>query len=144
MPFDPELVRARDAPVDPDTGEPLDCTRCGACCTSGPGAMLIEDADLVRWRRQGRHDLAERTAEGHFGLRAFPTDEEGACIYLSRPEGRSLCSIYEDRGSVCREFQAGSWQCLEFRRDALKRRGPLYQPCLLGPGSGGGRLFAPD
>jgi Fe-S-cluster containining protein len=122
-PYDPDLVRARDAPVDPATGEPLDCTRCGACCASGPGAMLIEEADLVRWRRTGRHDLADHTAEGHFGLRAFPTTAEGACVYLTRPEGRSICAIYEERGAVCREFQAGSWQCLEFRRDALKKAG---------------------
>lgn len=124
VPFDPELVRARDAPVDPATGEALDCTRCGACCASGPGAMLIEEADLVRWRRKGRHDLADHTAEGHFGLRAFPTDAQGACVYLTRPEGRSICSIYEDRGSVCRAFQAGSWQCLEFRRDAQQHATP--------------------
>jgi Fe-S-cluster containining protein len=121
VPFDPELVRQHEAPVDPETGEPLDCTRCGACCESGHGAMLIEEDDLVRWRRKGRHDLAERTAEGHFGLRAFPTTDQGACVYLTRPAGRSICSIYEDRGSVCQAFQAGSWQCLEFRRDRAKR-----------------------
>jgi Fe-S-cluster containining protein len=121
VPFDPDLVRARSAPVDPDTGEPLDCTRCGACCASGPGAMLIEDADLVRWRRQGRHDLAEHTADGHFGLRAFPTTSEGVCVYLTTPDRQTLCAIYENRGSVCQAFQAGSWQCLEFRRDAARR-----------------------
>jgi Fe-S-cluster containining protein len=128
VPFDPDLVRAHDAPVDPDTGEPLDCTRCGACCASGPGAMLIEEADLVRWRRQGRHDVADHTAEGHFGLRAFPTNHDGVCVYLTRPQGQTLCSIYEDRGSVCRAFQAGSWQCLEFRRDARQRTDARPRP----------------
>ena len=123
VPMDPELARAHEAPRDPDTGELLDCTTCGACCESGEGHILILEEDLVLWRRQGRHDLADHTDEGHFGARAFPT-RGGACVYLTRPGGRSLCSIYEDRASTCREFQAGSWQCLEFRRDARKRGGP--------------------
>jgi Fe-S-cluster containining protein len=121
MPYDPELTRVHDAPVDPETGEPLDCTRCGACCRAGEGSALITAEDLVRWRSRGRRDLAERTAPGHFGERAFPTTPEGACLYLEEREGRSLCSIYEERGEVCRAFQAGSWQCLEFRREHRSR-----------------------
>lgn len=124
VPLDPELARPREGEElrDPETGELLDCTRCGACCESGKGNILISDEDLVLWRRAGRHDLAEQIDEGHFGMMAFRTTDEGACIHLGWPEGRSICSIYEDRASTCREFQAGSWQCLEFRRDARKRR----------------------
>jgi Fe-S-cluster containining protein len=124
-PFDPSLTRPLDRPRDPETGEELDCTRCGACCHAGPGRILIEPDDLVRWRRAGKHELAENTEEGHFGMRAFPTKPDGSCTHLGWPEGRSLCSIYEDRATVCKEFQAGSWQCLEFRRDfARLRRDP--------------------
>lgn len=108
-----------DAPVDPDTGEPLDCTRCGACCESGEGNILIPAEDLLRWRRLGRQDLVDATVDGHFDERAFAFSE-GACVHLDRGEGRSLCRIYEVRGTTCVAFQAGSWQCLEFRRD--KRR----------------------
>ena len=79
--------------------------------------MLLTPEDLVRWRGAGRDDLAARTAPGHFGLRAFPTTAAGACVHLTAPQGRSICAIYELRAEVCREFQAGSWQCLEFRRD---------------------------
>lgn len=116
VPLDPELTRPHPAPTDPETGEPLDCTRCGACCHAGEGNILITADDLLRWRRQGHSDLAENTVEGHFGERAFPAGPDGACVHLDSSEGRSLCRIYERRADVCREFQAGSWQCLEFRR----------------------------
>jgi Fe-S-cluster containining protein len=129
--MDPELARISERLVDPETGEELDCTRCGACCESGEGNILIVAEDLVRWRRSGRHDLADNTDEGHFGERAFPTSL-GACVYLTRPEGRSICSIYDDRASVCREFQAGSWQCLEFRRDARRLRARGSTPPVTG------------
>lgn len=119
-PLDPELTRPVEAPVDPETGEPLDCTACGACCRAGEGSMLLVEEDLVRWRRAGRADLALRTAPGHFGHLAFPTTPEGACVHLEMLEGRSLCAVYELRAEVCREFQAGSWQCLEFRRDVRR------------------------
>ncbi len=100
------------------TGNPLDCTRCGACCHAGEGHILITAEDLVRWRRQGLHHLADHTDEGHFGERAFPVSAKtGACIHYDESSGQTLCQIYADRADVCREFQAGSWQCLEFRRD---------------------------
>ena len=122
--MDPTLATPREHPVDPDTGEALDCTRCGACCDAGEGRILISAEDLVRWRSTGRADLAERTDEGHFGERAFPVTAGGSCVHLTRPDGLSLCAIYQDRASTCREFQAGSWQCFEFRRDA-RREGRL-------------------
>jgi Fe-S-cluster containining protein len=117
LPFDPELTRPVETPTDPITGDPLDCTRCGACCHAGQGNILLSADDLVRWRRQGFHHLADHTDEGHFGERAFPVDERGACIHLDTTGGATLCRIYPHRAEVCRSFQAGSWQCLEFRRD---------------------------
>ena len=122
--MDPDLATPREHPVDPDTGEALDCTRCGACCGAGEGKILISADDLVRWKARGRSDLAARTDEGHFGERAFPVTAEGSCVHLTRPGDRTLCAIYEDRASTCSAFQAGSWQCLEFRRDA-RRAGRL-------------------
>ncbi len=121
IPLDPELTRPHERPVDPTTGEPLDCTRCGACCRAGPGSQLITADDLRRWRERGRDDLARNTAPGHFGEVAFPTTPEGACVYLlcDATQGSSLCSIYADRAEVCRSFAAGSWQCLELRREKL-------------------------
>lgn len=117
FPFDPELTRPVETPVDPATGEPLDCTRCGACCHAGEGHILISADDLIRWRRKGLDAIADHTDEGHFGERAFPVSAAGACVHLDTSRGLTVCQIYEDRAEVCRAFQAGSWQCLEFRRD---------------------------
>ncbi|HJL18065.1 MAG TPA: YkgJ family cysteine cluster protein [Sandaracinaceae bacterium LLY-WYZ-13_1] len=96
----------------------LDCLTCGACCRTGAdGRILVPPEDLVRWRRLGREDLCEATQPGHFGLRAFATREDGSCVHLGTDESPHACAIYPLRGTTCREFEKGSWQCLEFRRD---------------------------
>lgn len=97
----------------------LDCLQCGACCRqASDGRILVPADDIVRWRRSGRADIAERLVEGHFGERAFAFTPEGACVHLGAPQAANACSIYADRGTTCREFEKGSWQCHEFRRDA--------------------------
>lgn len=96
----------------------LDCLACGACCRSGAdGTLLIPQEDLLRWRRIGRDDIARAIQPGHFGLVAFATTSEGACVHLGTPASPNACAIYEHRGTTCREFEKGSWQCLEFRRE---------------------------
>jgi Fe-S-cluster containining protein len=96
----------------------LDCLTCGACCRTGhDGRILVPAEDLVRWRAIGRHDIAERTQPGHFGERAFATREDGSCVHLGDERSPNACAIYDVRGTTCREFEKGSWQCLEFRRE---------------------------
>jgi Fe-S-cluster containining protein len=96
----------------------LDCLLCGACCRTGQdGRLLVPADDLVRWRRIGRGDLALRIQPGHFGLDAFATQPDGSCTHLGTSNEPNACQIYEDRGTTCREFERGSPQCLEFRRD---------------------------
>ncbi len=96
----------------------LDCLTCGACCRTGhDGRILVPEEDLVRWRRLGRNDLVLATQPGHFGERAFATTPEGACVHLGTEASPHACRIYEVRGTTCREFERGSWQCLEFRRE---------------------------
>lgn len=104
----------------------LDCLTCGACCRTGhDGRILVPEADLVRWRRIGRADLAEAIQPGHFGEVGFATRDDGACVHLGTNASPNACRIYEDRGTTCREFERGSPQCLEFRRDpALRARTP--------------------
>lgn len=109
---------ALDAPEDLTEGEGLDCLRCGACCRTGhDGRILVPPEDLVRWRSIGRADLAERIQPGHFGLDAFATHPDGSCVHLGTETEPNACQIYEARGTTCREFERGSPQCLEFRRD---------------------------
>ena len=99
--------------------ENLDCLTCGACCRTGAdGRILIPPQDLVRWRAIGRDDIAAAVQPGHFGMVGFATSEDGSCVHLGTPESANACQIYEIRGTTCREFEKGSPQCLEFRRDA--------------------------
>lgn len=69
----------------------------------------------MRWRDAGRDDVAEAIQPGHFGMDAFATTEEGACVHLGTDASPNACRIYEIRGTTCREFEKGSWQCLEYR-----------------------------
>ena len=96
----------------------LDCLTCGVCCRTGhDGRILIPADDLVRWRRSGRDDLVEAIQPGHFGEVAFATRPDGSCVHLGTPASDNACQIYEVRGTTCREFERGSLQCLEFRRE---------------------------
>ncbi len=99
--------------------EALDCLTCGACCRTGTdGRILIPPEDLLRWREMGRADIAEAVQPGHFSMLSFATRESGSCVHLGTPESANVCRIYEIRGTTCREFEKGTPQCLEFRRDA--------------------------
>ncbi len=102
-----------------DEHDELDCLTCGACCRTGAdGRILIPPEDLLRWRTMGRDDLAEAVQPGHFGMVAFATDSSGSCVHLGTERSPNACGIYDIRGTTCREFERGSPQCLEFRRDA--------------------------
>ena len=101
------------------SAEELDCLACGVCCReASDGRILVPAEDLLRWRRAGRHDLVAQLVDGHFGELAFAYTPEGACVHLGTSDSPHACRIYEDRGTTCRDFEKGSWQCLEFRRDA--------------------------
>jgi Fe-S-cluster containining protein len=95
----------------------LDCLACGACCHQRPGTILVSDNDLVRWKRAGRADIIAQLEPGHFGQMAFRVGPGGACVHHGTDAAPHACQIYDARGDTCRDFEAGSWQCLEFRRD---------------------------
>lgn len=104
---------------DPSAPPDLDCLACGACCRTGrDGRILVPADDLVRWRRLGREDIVHELVPGHFGELAFATRDDGSCVHLGTPASPNACAIYDVRGTTCREFERGGWQCLEFRRDA--------------------------
>ncbi len=102
-------------PAEPE----LDCLECGACCRqASDGRILVPAEDIVRWKRENRHDVVEALVPGHFGEMAFAYTEAGACVHLGTEASPHACRIYEVRGTTCRQFERGSWQCHEFRRDA--------------------------
>lgn len=94
-----------------------DCLSCGACCRSGhDGRILVPKEDLLRWFRAGQHHLVRQTQPGHFSQRAFMTKSDGSCVHLGTAENENACRIYSERGTTCRDFEAGSPQCISFRR----------------------------
>jgi Fe-S-cluster containining protein len=95
----------------------FNCLECGACCHQRPKTILVSETDLVRWKRAERHDILAQLEPGHFGQLAFAMGSNGACVHHGTPPEPHACRIYSDRGDTCRDFEAGSWQCLEFRRD---------------------------
>ena len=94
---------------------PETCRGCGACCRGRDGTILVYETDLLRWRRAGRDDLLARVTPGHFSELAFEMTE-GACVHQGTRTSATDCSIYEQRGRTCRDFEMGSQQCLEARR----------------------------
>lgn len=46
--------------------------------------------------------------------------DDGWCVALDRQS--MLCTIYEQRPLICREYQAGDHDCLEQRRELPLRR----------------------
>ncbi len=97
----------------------LDCLTCGACCRQGSdGRILVPVEDVLRWTLQKRTDILGKLVPGHFGEQAFASTPSGACVHLGTIESAHACRIYADRGTTCRDFERGSWQCHEFRRDA--------------------------
>ena len=95
----------------------FDCLSCGACCFQRPGTILISEGDLVRWKRERRSDILEQLEPGHFSQMAFRMGDNGACVHHGTEGEPHACRIYEHRGDTCRDFEAGSAQCREFRRD---------------------------
>jgi Fe-S-cluster containining protein len=102
-----------------EAGGALDCLACGACCRqASDGRILVPESDIVRWKRAGHDDLVAGLVTGHFGEMAFAASERGACVHLGTDDNANACRIYHERGTTCREFEKGSRQCLEYRREA--------------------------
>lgn len=92
-------------PADPDDLPP--CAGCGNCCH-----LLVDLAPS--------DDVPPELIVEHNGLRCMDQRGDGACIALD-PLSR-LCTIYERRPQVCRDFKRAESLC---RRAVFGRRGSL-------------------
>jgi Fe-S-cluster containining protein len=95
----------------------FDCLSCGACCHQRAGTILVTEGDIEHWRDRGRLDIIQQLEPGHFGFMAFKMTAEGTCVFHGTGADPHACAIYEVRADVCRDFEPGSAQCREFRRD---------------------------
>jgi Fe-S-cluster containining protein len=90
------------------------CTNCGRCCTneSYMGNLQATGADVRRWRRQGRYDIL------HFAEIMGPPQDPWADLWIDqsgdrercpfvrkvRGQNRYMCTIYDTRPKVCRNY----------------------------------------
>jgi Fe-S-cluster containining protein len=93
--------------------ELLSCLRCGKCCFADLTAYA-EQEDFDRWQAENRQDILNIIKRRHLawaGDRMLSTetgDYPRECPFLYNAGNEYLCSIYETRPAVCREYQPGS------------------------------------
>lgn len=101
-----------------------DCLTCGACCVSpfqGEGYIqLAEGEEEALIRRLGLPvvDVIPEDEE-RLVLLGTRVNAQGhrVCRALDGKVGRRVeCAIYESRPLLCRQFEAGSPECLQARR----------------------------
>lgn len=94
----PYSAPARSA--EPDAT--VSCERCDACCCRLE-VFLLTDTGVPDYY----------VAMDQWGGMTMARLDDGWCIALDRNTMR--CSIYDRRPFVCREFEMGSYECLEER-----------------------------
>src|SRR5688500_4647054 len=82
------------------------CAGCGKCCH-----LLVELTPLV-------DDVPEEFVVEHEGVRCMDQQGDGACVALDPVT--QLCTIYDRRPQVCRDFKRAESLC---RRAVQGRRG---------------------
>lgn len=88
------------------SGEKVTCAGCKACCCR-LDAMLFDDPAVPE-------NLIEINAQGGMSMAQLA---DGWCAALDRKT--MLCTIYELRPWICREFVMGESECLDARADYL-------------------------
>ncbi len=83
------------------------CAGCGRCCHQV--VALVEGVDLV----------PETMVVEHDGERCMEQRGDGACVALDPVT--KLCTIYDRRPSVCREFGRGGELCMQVLGRAARR-----------------------
>ncbi len=87
-----------DAPDQPEVNPALSCSTCEACCCKLE-VLLMGDDDVPR----------HRTEEDQWGGTVMRRLEDGWCAALDR--NTMLCTIYERRPGVCRDYLMGGIEC---------------------------------
>lgn len=79
------------------------CSSCQACCCRLE-VMIISETGVPH-----QHiDIDEHGSESMLRL------DDGWCSALDRDT--LLCSIYENRPQICRDFEMGSYECIDERQ----------------------------
>lgn len=84
---------------DVDAGPAVSCATCKACCCRLEVMLMGED------------DIPRRfTTEDQWGGWVMRRRDDGWCAALDR--NTMLCTIYQRRPGICREFEEGEYECL--------------------------------
>lgn len=93
----------------------FECVKCGACCASFRVSFY--------WGETSAHEQGTVPAELTTAISPHHVCMKGTeskpvhCIALIGEVGREVsCSIYEQRSSTCRQFEAGSEDCAKARK----------------------------
>ena len=82
----------------------VNCANCRAACCRLE-VMLISDTGAPK----------EHIAVDKWGSETMRRLEDGWCSAIDRTT--FLCTIYENRPWICREFEMGSYECVEERAE---------------------------
>ncbi|WP_052480828.1 YkgJ family cysteine cluster protein [Gilvimarinus agarilyticus] len=91
---------------EPKSATDISCRSCKACCCRLE-VMLISDTGVP----------AQHIAVDQWGGETMRRLDDGWCSALERET--MLCTIYENRPWICREFEMGSYECLTERRESM-------------------------
>src|SRR3954463_12737880 len=97
-----------------------DCQTCGACCVQfgscdGTEYVYLNRNEASVMRGYGLPVVRATLGDLFLGARPHEgSDGRPACVALAGKLGGPCgCSVYEDRPSVCREFEVGGESCRE-------------------------------
>lgn len=84
------------------TGTEINCSNCQACCCRLE-VMIITDTGVPE----------QYISYDQWGAETMLRLDDGWCAAVDRET--LLCTIYENRPLICREFEMGSYECLDER-----------------------------
>jgi Fe-S-cluster containining protein len=100
-----------------DDGDPVpECVTCGLCC-SFPVVAPVFPGEVERIGTVVSVTLDSSDGEIVVDAALPRNVATGSCAFLGGELGRAVgCTIYETRPNACRDFDAGSPRCREYRR----------------------------
>ncbi|MCG9561274.1 YkgJ family cysteine cluster protein [Vibrio chagasii] len=82
------------------------CANCQACCCRLE-VMIITDTGVPE----------EHIAYDEWGGETMKRLDDGWCSAVDRET--LMCTIYENRPWICREFEMGSFECIDQRKEMM-------------------------
>ncbi len=95
------IISVKNIPVAEVT-----CSNCQACCCSSEVRIISETGV------PDQHIYVDQ-----YGNESMLRLDDGWCSALDR--NTLLCSIYENRPWICREFEMGSYECISERTEKM-------------------------